>query len=59
MAWLRNLVHICDEHGCFNTAVGEVMNSRNEAMGRYCRRHAEKRLREIEKAERADASDLH
>jgi hypothetical protein len=53
MAHLRFLdIVACDWPGCVAKRVVEVVNSKNAACGKFCRRHGKKKLDEINDRER-------
>ncbi len=51
-AHLRPLKVTCDEPGCVATARVELRNTYNAALGRFCRRHGQRHLREVRQGEK-------
>jgi hypothetical protein len=52
MAYIRELRNPCSSSGCDKQAVVEVINRFNSSQGSFCRTHGQRRLRELEAAER-------
>ena len=53
MAFLRNCTKRCDWPGCSTVAKEELLTFRNERFGFYCSRHAQTKLRQVQKDEQA------
>jgi len=51
MAYRRSLRTVCDQVGCRKGAVAEVFNQYNSRQGRYCSRHANVWLKDLQKRE--------
>ncbi|KKK57249.1 hypothetical protein LCGC14_3056400 [marine sediment metagenome] len=52
MAYKTHMFTDC-EAGCGHGAAYRVFNNKNSAVGEYCKRHADKRVRELKRAEEA------
>lgn len=52
MAYLVELKIECDVMGCCSRAMVELRDWRNEARGRFCRKHGRRRLKEREQWEK-------
>ena len=46
-AHLREIKITCDESGCPTTARVELRNTHNAHLGRFCRAHGARRLKEV------------
>jgi len=46
MAYLRELVNNCDEHGCSKRAVVRLVSWDNVSVGEFCRAHGTRKLAE-------------
>lgn len=51
MAYKTMLNSSCDAPGCDHAAAYRVFNQKNSAEGAYCKRHADKRVRELKREE--------
>lgn len=45
-AHLRSIEHKCEHYGCTSIAKVQLYNTWNAPMGRYCKKHGEKALKE-------------
>lgn len=45
----KKLIPVCRGLGCDKQATWSVVNTRNELVGEYCRKHAEELLRKLER----------
>jgi len=52
MAYLRELVNNCDEHGCSRRAVVSLNSWDNFVIGKFCRSHGKSKLAERLKLEK-------
>lgn len=52
MAYSVDTKRRCGYGGCSSGGRYEVFNARNASMGHYCQRHADKRVKEINREER-------
>jgi len=55
MAYLRELVNNCDEHGCSKRAVVRLMSWDNFNVGNFCRAHGTRKLAERLEMEKGHA----
>jgi hypothetical protein len=51
-AHLRPLQVFCEVGGCKSRAVVEAFNTYNAASGKFCRRHGEQRVKELQAGEK-------
>lgn len=54
MAYLKELIHECQNGYCRKRAVVEVFNHFNSSMGIFCRPCSKAKVREVELRERAE-----
>lgn len=50
-AYYVELLRCCDWQGCLKPGTCEVRNTRNAEMGRFCRKHAEAKVAELNASE--------
>lgn len=53
MAHKVNILQECDAN-CWCGACYEVFNAKNMSQGKFCKRHADKRVRDLQKSEDAE-----
>lgn len=55
MAYLKTLRAACLETSCPKDATVELISSRNDTFGKYCKTHGEQRWRDLQKSEQSGA----
>lgn len=56
MAYLVGIISKCDYGGCSSKACVELRNNSNGSCGYFCRKHGERKKRELDQREREAAT---